>query len=129
MSHESARSSRPDGELLRGARHDPEAFCLFYRRHAKAVYGFFLRSVGDAETANDLTAETFAQALRGLTRFRGADERSAGAWLFGIAQNLLRQYYRRDRVASEARRKGGMRSAPTRWPSTSGSPPTRCERR
>jgi RNA polymerase sigma-70 factor (ECF subfamily) len=31
--------------------------------------------------------------------------RSATSWLYGIARNLLRQYYRRNRVETKARRK------------------------
>lgn len=43
--------------------------------------------------ARDLAAETFAQAFAGKRRFDpGRGE--ARAWLFGIAQNLLRRHYR-----------------------------------
>lgn len=49
-------------------------------------------------TAADLTAETFAQALVSLDRFRGATDESARGWLYGIARNLVRRYHRRGRV-------------------------------
>ena len=93
---------------LRAARRDPEAFARFYRMHARDVYAWFDRRLGDAELAGDLTAETFAQALCGLRRFRGRTHAAAVAWLFGIAQNLLRQYYRHARVETAARRRVGM---------------------
>jgi Sigma-70 region 2 len=51
---------------------DGDAFCAFYERHAGHVYGFFKRELGDTETATDLTAETFAQALASVSRFRGS---------------------------------------------------------
>ena len=63
---------------------------------------------GSTEVANDLTAETFAQALVSLRRFRGSTEAEAVAWLYGIAHNLLRQYRRRERVESSARKRLGM---------------------
>jgi RNA polymerase sigma factor (sigma-70 family) len=63
------------------------------------------RETGNRETATDLTAETFAQALVSMRRFRGGDET---AWLYGIARNLLSQYRRRARVEDRARRKLGM---------------------
>ena len=97
-----------DVELLRAARRDPEAFLLFYRMHADWLYRWLLLTVRDRELASDLTAEAFAQALLGLTRFRG-DEAGAGtAWLFGIARNLVRRTARRERLETAGRRKLGM---------------------
>ena len=50
----------------------------------------------------------FAQALVSLRRFRGSTEAEAVAWLYGIAHNLLRQYQRRQRVETSARKRLGM---------------------
>lgn len=87
-----------DFELLRAARTDPDAFAAFYRRHAVAVERWIRAKTPDMATAADLTAETFAQALVSLGRFRGATDESARAWLYGIARNLVRRYHRRGRV-------------------------------
>ena len=51
-----------DEELLAGA--DPAAFEAFYRRHAETVLGALARRSGDPALAAELTAETFAVALR-----------------------------------------------------------------
>ena len=51
-----------DAELLRRAHDDPAAFRRLYERHAAALHTYHLRRTGDAEAAQDLTAETFAQA-------------------------------------------------------------------
>jgi RNA polymerase sigma-70 factor (ECF subfamily) len=67
--------------------------------------GWLRKETGDREVAMDLTAETFAQALVSMRRFRDGDET---AWLYGIARNLLSQYRRRARVEDRARRKLGM---------------------
>lgn len=53
--------------------------------------------------AADLTAETFAQAWLSRRRFRNEHDGAALAWLLGIAQNLLRQSARHDRVETRAR--------------------------
>jgi RNA polymerase sigma-70 factor (ECF subfamily) len=100
--------SRHSDEVLLGATpRDPEAFGEFYRRHEDGILGFHLRRVGDPEVAIDLTAETFAAALRSARRFRpGAAP--ARAWLFGIARNTLAMSVRRRRVESRARRKLGL---------------------
>jgi len=87
-----------DIELLHAARTDPDAFGYFYRRHAIAVERWIRAQTPDMATAADLTAETFAQALVSLNRFRGATDESARGWLYGIARNLVRRYHRRGRV-------------------------------
>jgi hypothetical protein len=58
-----------DEALLLAARTDAEAFTRFYRRHATPVLGYLVRRTRDPELGADLTAETFACALEGLTRF------------------------------------------------------------
>ncbi|MGZ4387924.1 MAG: RNA polymerase sigma factor [Gaiellaceae bacterium] len=97
-----------DAELIRAARRDPAAFCRLYERHAVRLRGWLRGQTGSTEAANDLTAETFAQALVSLRRFRGADDAAAAAWLYGIARNLLFQYRRRARVETASRRRLGM---------------------
>ena len=52
-----------DAELFASTPRRPEAFAVFYRRHERMVLGYFMRRLGDAELAADLTAETFAAAL------------------------------------------------------------------
>ncbi len=66
------------------------------------------RETESIEVANDLTAETFAQALVSLRRFRGSTDPQAVAWLYGIGRNLLFQYRRRQRVETAARRRLDM---------------------
>src|SRR3954469_25041683 len=62
--------TRDEAELLRAAAaDDAAAFARFYRRHVRGVIAFFHRRTGDAETAADLTAETFAAALAGCHRY------------------------------------------------------------
>jgi RNA polymerase sigma factor (sigma-70 family) len=94
-----------DAELLRAARRDPQAFCRFYERHAVRLRAWLRRECGSTEVATDLTAEAFAQALVSLGRFRGTTDDEAGAWLYGIARNLLAQYRRKLRVETAARRR------------------------
>jgi RNA polymerase sigma factor (sigma-70 family) len=100
--------SPDDVVLLREAREQPESFGLFYRQNAERLYRWLLRETGDAQTATDLTAETFAVALAGLKKFRGEGPGSGVAWLFGIARNLLRGWHRRRRVDNDARQRLGM---------------------
>lgn len=87
-----------DVELLTAAQDDPEAFGEFYRRHAIGVERWLRTQTPDLATAADLTAETFAQGLVGVGRFRGTTDDQALAWVFGIARNLVRRLHRRGRA-------------------------------
>jgi RNA polymerase sigma-70 factor (ECF subfamily) len=84
---------------------DRDGVLQLYDAEAVRLRHWLQRETGNRETATDLTAEAFAQALASMRRFRGGDET---AWLYGIARNLLSQYRRRARVEDRARRKLGM---------------------
>jgi RNA polymerase sigma-70 factor (ECF subfamily) len=95
---------RDDDELLGATATEPQAFGTFYRRHATAVLGYLRRRTGDVETAADLTAEAFAQALMAAERFDPA-RGPARAWLFGIANHVLSAHRRRGHAERRARRR------------------------
>jgi len=97
-----------DAELLLAARTDPQAFREFYERYAVWMRAWFQRQTGSEIAALDLTAETFAQAWRGIRRFKDMADGSGAPWLFGIARNLLRQYHKHNRIESAARSRLGL---------------------
>jgi RNA polymerase sigma factor (sigma-70 family) len=103
-----SRISRGDFELLKAAREHPDSFAEFYGRHAVSVERWIRSQTPDMATAADLTAETFAQALVSLGRFRGGNDDAARAWLYGIARNLVRRYHRRGRVELATCRRLGL---------------------
>lgn len=63
-----------------------------YRRYSKMIYGFLFSKCADADTAEELTQETFYQAMKSIDRFRG--ESSVSTWLCGIAGNVWQQHLR-----------------------------------
>lgn len=71
---------------------DARAFERLFEQNVDDVYGYVARRVGP-DLGRDLAAETFARAFAARRRFdpRRGEPR---AWLFGIAQNLLRRHYR-----------------------------------
>src|SRR4051794_5427473 len=92
--------------------HDPGAFEAFYREHVEAVQRFVVRRVAEPLLAADLTAEVFLAAIDAAPAYR-PDRGAPGAWLLGIARNL---------VAAEHRRAGRERRAQAR---VEGRPPLR----
>ena len=64
-----------------------------YRCHAKAVYAFLLAKTADSMLAEELTQETFYQAVRCAGRFDGSCRFST--WLCAIAKNQLNSYRRK----------------------------------
>jgi RNA polymerase sigma factor (sigma-70 family) len=102
---------KPDAQLIKEARRNAEALGELYCRHAPAIHSW-LRTRASPETASELVAETFAQAALSLRRFKDPGDGSAAPWLVGIARNLLRRSYERDRVERSARRRLGM---PMTW--------------
>jgi RNA polymerase sigma factor (sigma-70 family) len=93
-----------DAVLAWAARKDPDAFLRLYVRHSARIRRWLRARAHDEEAALDLMAETFAQALASIGRFR-AGAGPVDAWLFGIAQNLLLAYLRERRVETAARRR------------------------
>ncbi|MDZ7732523.1 MAG: RNA polymerase sigma factor [Acidimicrobiia bacterium] len=90
-----------DAELLKRSRRDPAAFRAFYDRWSEPVLGYFQRRVNEPQVALDLTAETFATAFEKRGSFRRIGS-SPGAWLFGIAQRLLKRYFRTQAIERRA---------------------------
>lgn len=70
-----------------------------YRRHAKAVYAFLLAKTADSMLAEEMTQETFYQAVKSIGSFKG--ESSVSTWLIGIANNVLRGYFRKQKKQAE----------------------------
>ncbi len=99
--------SSSDVSLLEATPVDPEAFAEFYRRHERAVLGYFMHWCRDSELAADLMAETFAAAFESAGRYR-PELGQPSAWLFGIGRHVLLRSVRRGRVENETRRRLGM---------------------
>jgi RNA polymerase sigma factor (sigma-70 family) len=91
---------------------DAAAFEAFYREHARGVLRFFVRLTGDPHVSLDLTAETFARALRHRGRFRGTTPEEAAGWLFRIARNEHLQFVRKGKVEGRAVRRLGLVTPP-----------------
>jgi len=77
-----------------------------YDAHHRALRGFCLRLLGDADGAEDLLHETFLSLPRALRRYRG--ERPLRSFLLGVAANHCRHHVR----AAARRRRAHARAMP-----------------
>lgn len=95
-----------DAEAIAASADDSSAFDVVFERHFDVVFRYLRRRVGRSR-AEELAAETFAQALASRDRF-DAQYANARPWLFGIAVNLLRHHYRREERELRAYARSGV---------------------
>ena len=84
-------------EYIRQARADPRAFVHLYDHYFPRIHAYVCYRVQDRQDAEDVIAEVFFKAIRGLRRFKWRNRNSFAAWLFRIAHNLVVDYYRQHR--------------------------------
>lgn len=84
-------SDRSDAWWLARSLVDKRGFDIVVRRHYDEIFVYFARAVGREEAA-DLTQQVFLVAFKRRRKFAGDD--TARPWLFGIARNVLRRWYR-----------------------------------
>ena len=77
-----------------GSHEPPDANSLqtLYEQHLTAIYRFIYSKVGNREEAEDLTAQVFLKAVRGLDQTR--DAVSAQSWLFQVARTTIADHWR-----------------------------------
>jgi RNA polymerase sigma factor (sigma-70 family) len=96
-----------DSRLLLGSNDDPALFGELYRRNRDSLLAWFTRRTLDAEVGAELAAETWAAVL--LHRDRFDPRRGTGmAYIWGIANNKLKNWWRKGAVERRARDRLGM---------------------
>ncbi len=71
---------------------DDAAFRIIFERYARPLVSFIYDQTGERGLAEELTQETFVRAHRNINRLR--DDTRLSTWLFGIAQNVVREAQR-----------------------------------
>jgi DNA-directed RNA polymerase specialized sigma24 family protein len=91
---------------------DSEAFGMLFDRHARTIYNFCFRRVGNWDAAEDLVSIVFLEAWRRLDKPLQSGKELP--WLFGIATNVVR-----NRRRAERRYVAALRRVPEPDPETS----------
>lgn len=83
-----------DEELVIQAKNgDKQAFVTLFKRHKNKIYTYLCRYVGNDETAQDLTLETFLSVYNHLDQY---DEQGKFlSWVYKIATNLGKMEFRK----------------------------------
>jgi len=72
---------------------DPQALTIIHNRYYPEIYRFVRFRVGDAATAEDITADVFMRLLVAIHRGRGPNSNLRG-WLFRTSSNVVNDHYR-----------------------------------
>ncbi len=86
-------ASDPDADLVLAAQKNPSEFQWIYDRWAVSIYQYFYFRTGESANAEDLTSQLFLSAFQALPRYQHRGH--FAAWLFAIARNLTKEYFRK----------------------------------
>ena len=70
-----------------------------YQKYAQTVYKYLMTLCGNDSLAEEITQETFFQAIKGIDSFDGSCKITT--WLCSIARNQLYAWYRKNPVSVE----------------------------
>ena len=79
--------------LIEQTKADPDAFGIIFDTHYHMILRYTTRRTGDVSVAQDITSEVFFKALKNIQKFTWQGV-PISAWLYRIATNELRMYYR-----------------------------------
>ena len=78
------------------AKTDPAAFAELYDRYSLRIFRFVRSRIHDDGLAEDVTADVFMSALRGIKNYQDQG-RPFSCWLYRIAANAVASHYRNRR--------------------------------
>lgn len=80
--------------LIQLAKKDPKAFAELYEAHVDMLYQFVAFRVRTVQDAEDLTSQIWEKVFNKIASLHTNEDLGFKCWLFQIARNTLRDYYR-----------------------------------
>jgi len=91
---------KEEKQLILEAKKNPEVFGQIFDEYYPKIYNYLIKRTTDVLLSQDLASEVFIKAFDKLWQFRFKGV-SFGAWLYQIANNEIRMYFRSNKpVAS-----------------------------
>lgn len=87
------KTTQNDVEVFEKKQAYSEEFGCIYREWVVPIYRYIYARVRNPQDAEDTTSEVFLAAMQALPHYE--DRGHLSAWLFGIARNKLREYFRK----------------------------------
>ena len=79
---------------------EQEALTEIHERFYTSIYRYISFRVDDRDTVEDLTSEVFLRLLVAL-RDRTAPQKTLRGWLYGVASNIVKEFYRQKKRANQ----------------------------
>ena len=88
----------PDEEysFITQVKDKPDAFRPLYRHYFPRIFAYVACRVSSRQDTEDLTSDIFMKVVEAIDQFEYRGEGSFAAWLFQIANNTIKQFYRLD---------------------------------
>lgn len=81
-------------KLVQNAKKSPEAFDKLYRKYIDQLYAFIASRCGTRQEAEDLSSDIWIKILKKIDKFEPEHDNSFRAWIFVVARNHLKDYYK-----------------------------------
>ena len=91
--------AKKESEIISKAQKDIRYFEELYQIYFPKIYSYAYRKTSNKELAEDLTQQTFFQAIRAFNSYHYKENRFS-AWLYKIAHNLIINEYKKRRMTS-----------------------------
>lgn len=92
---------KTEQQIIKKAQLNPSHFGEIFDTYYSAIFSYSLRRVANPAVAQDITAETFYKALSNIHKFEWQGI-SISHWLYRIATNELRMYFRKSKRQSHS---------------------------
>ncbi|MBU0976742.1 MAG: RNA polymerase sigma factor [Patescibacteria group bacterium] len=83
--------------LVEKAKKDSQSFGILYDYYYNRIFNYILRRCVNVHIAQDITSNTFLNALKGLKSFKWKDDLGFSPWLYRIATNCINEYFRKNK--------------------------------
>ena len=90
-------------------RGDINALGVLYERYKTVLFNYFLRTTKDYDTSNDLLIETFERVYKYRKSYQSG--RKVRSWLFQMASNLTKDYFKKTKQLQDLGKSWGSSKA------------------